>query len=216
MLSLYTPTAWLSSVHSFFILGTGMAMLRTTGQVFCSNLANNTTLLGIFQGTYGIGGISGPLIATSMLSHNLPWSRFYIILLCLAALNLIFSSWAFWDVEHDMDSPPAASTPQETEPSRAGYKQKLQSVKALLWNKPTILGSAFVFAYQGAEVAISGWIISFLVQFRHGDPSKVGYVTSGFWAGITLGMPLSSSPRPLPPNVLYITNIHQDASSSRS
>lgn len=40
---------------------------------------------------------------------------------------------------------------------------------------------------QGAEVAISGWVISFLVQFRHGDPSKVGYVTSGFWAGITLG-----------------------------
>jgi fucose permease len=50
-----------------------------------------------------------------------------------------------------------------------------------------VLGALFIFAYQGSEVAISGWVISFLVQFRHGDPSKVGYVTSGFWAGITLG-----------------------------
>lgn len=36
-------------------------------------------------------------------------------------------------------------------------------------------------------MSISGWVISFLVQFRNGDPSKVGYVTAGFWAGITLG-----------------------------
>jgi len=27
----------------------------------------------------------------------------------------------------------------------------------------------------------------FLIQFRHGDPSIVGYVTAGFWTGITLG-----------------------------
>jgi fucose permease len=43
------------------------------------------------------------------------------------------------------------------------------------------------FHEKGAEVAISGWVISFLVQMRAGDPSKVGYVTSGFWAGITIG-----------------------------
>lgn len=54
-------------------------------------------------------------------------------------------------------------------------------------HRPTVLGSMFIFAYQGAEVAISGWIISFLIQMRNGDPSKVGYVTSGFWGGITVG-----------------------------
>jgi len=45
----------------------------------------------------------------------------------------------------------------------------------------------FIFAYQGAEVAMSGWIVSFLVSYRGGDLSKVGYVTAGFWGGITLG-----------------------------
>lgn len=41
--------------------------------------------------------------------------------------------------------------------------------------------------YQGAEVAISGWVISYLIHYRKGDPSQVGNVTSGFWGGITLG-----------------------------
>lgn len=41
--------------------------------------------------------------------------------------------------------------------------------------------------YQGGEVAISGWVISYLIHYRKGDPSQVGNVTSGFWAGITLG-----------------------------
>jgi fucose permease len=40
-------------------------------------------------------------------------------------------------------------------------------------------------AYQGGEVAISGWVISYLIQHRDGTPSQVGNVTSGFWAGIT-------------------------------
>jgi fucose permease len=65
--------------------------------------------------------------------------------------------------------------------------RRWQSFKTLISNKPTVLGALFIFCYQGAEVAISGWIISFLIQFRHGDPSKVGFVTSGFWTGITLG-----------------------------
>jgi fucose permease len=149
-------------------------------------------MLGIFQGCYGIGGISGPLIATTILSKGLLWSRFYIITLCLAAFNLVFSAYAFWDYEPEMGRDNVNSHQQEPESTHVGVKRRLQSVKTLL-SKPTLLGSCFVFAYQGAEVAISGWIISFLVQFRHGDPSKVGYVTSGFWAGITLGKSLAHS-----------------------
>ncbi|KAH8596116.1 major facilitator superfamily domain-containing protein [Bisporella sp. PMI_857] len=54
-------------------------------------------------------------------------------------------------------------------------------------NKVVILGALFIFAYQGAEVSISGWVISFLISARNGNPSSVGYVTAGFWSGITLG-----------------------------
>lgn len=36
-------------------------------------------------------------------------------------------------------------------------------------------------------MAISGWVISYLIHNRNGDPSQVGNVTSGFWGGITVG-----------------------------
>ena len=170
-----------------------MAINLAIGQVFCSNLANNTALLGAFQGAYGIGGITGPLIATSIVSQGYPWSRFYFIELGLAAFNLIFSAWSFWnyEVESDYEASTLANngtaSRQHSPKVNPRGKSKWNSFKSLVLNKPTVLGACFIFAYQGAEVAISGWIISFLVQFRHGDPSKVGFVTSGFWAGITLG-----------------------------
>jgi len=168
-------------------------------QVFCANLANNTAVVGTFQGIYGIGGICGPLIATALLSKGITWSRFYAILLTFAALNFAVAPWSFWKYESESDlvglTPATTANEQDLEnvPSEHGHEhqgtaqQKWRSFKTLLSDKTTVLGALFIFAYQGSEVAISGWVISFLVQFRHGDPSKVGFVTAGFWGGITLG-----------------------------
>jgi fucose permease len=167
-----------------------MAMHLAIGQVFCSNLANNTVLLGLYQGSYGIGGIAGPLIATTLVSGGYPWSRYYILQLCLAAFNLVFQAWSYWNYELEsspFESDQVVSQQQELELTRDKAKGSWKSFKTLVSNKSTVLGACFIFAYQGAEVAISGWVISFLVQFRHGDPTKVGFVTSGFWAGITVG-----------------------------
>jgi fucose permease len=174
-----------------------MAIHLAIGQVFCSNLANNTAVLGLYQGSYGIGGIAGPLIATTLVSRGFLWSRYYILQLCLAAFNLVFSAWSFW--KYELESGPielddVVSQQQESELTGLKAKGRWKAFKRLVSNKPTVLGACFIFAYQGAEVAISGWIISFLVQFRHGDPTKVGFVTSGFWAGITVGKSIIISP----------------------
>lgn len=56
-----------------------------------------------------------------------------------------------------------------------------------LFSRVVLLGALFIFAYQGAEVSISGWVVSFLEEARGGAPGRVGYVTAGFWAGITVG-----------------------------
>jgi fucose permease len=78
-----------------------------------------------------------------------------------------------------------ATTSRQTSAENAA--SKLKNLKLALKNKVTIFGALFIFAYQGAEVSISGWFISYLINYRNGDPAKVGYVTAGFWAGITLG-----------------------------
>ena len=63
----------------------------------------------------------------------------------------------------------------------------MQVFKNAIQNRTTLLGALFIFVYQGAEVSVSGWIVSFLTSYRHGDLSRVGYVSAGFWGGITVG-----------------------------
>ena len=132
---------------------------------------------------------------------GLPWSRYYLLTFSIAILNLLFAGWSFWNYE--AESSQALLTAVERTASRrqnfTGSTQirelgQLASMLKAFKSKTVILGALFIFAYQGAEVSISGWIISFLISNRHGNPSAVGYVTSGFWAGITLGRFLLSHP----------------------
>ncbi|TIA00912.1 MFS general substrate transporter [Aureobasidium pullulans] len=141
-------------VVAFLFLGLGVALNLALNNVFCANLANSTVVLGAVHGSYGLGGVIGPIMAT-VLYEDEPSS--------LKTGNLI--------------------------PRRAGEIQptKLQMMKRALNSRVTIFAALFIFAYQGSEVSTSGWVISFLIQARGGDPAKVGYVTAGFWGGITLG-----------------------------
>lgn len=172
---------------AFFLLGLGMAFNLALNNTFCANLADATGILGFLHGSYGIGGTVGPLIATAFVSHGHGWSVFYFVALGLAGLNALIAYFTFRTYE--IDNP--AAVPSLSIPSNslngptAGSKSRL--LKEALRNRTTILGALFIFAYQGAEVSISGWVISFLISYRNSDPSRVGYVTAGFWGGITLG-----------------------------
>lgn len=180
-------------VLSFFFLGLGIAFNLALNNVFCANFVNGTTTLGFFHGSYGIGGTIGPLIATALVSRGYVWSTFYFIPLAITALNALVAYLTFRTYERD-DNP----SPHRLHPSLSNPQSRARSKSALLLealrNKTTILGALFIFAYQGAEVSISGWVISFLITYRHPSAVHAGYVTAGFWAGITSGRFLLSHP----------------------
>lgn len=186
-------------VAAFFILGFGMAMNLAMGNVFAANLQNGTTMLGAMHGSYGIGGTIGPLIATAMVaSGGLLWSRFYLLTLAAATFNLVFAGWSFWHYEAELGQTLLSSlerTASQIQNSQQTKEPgKFASMTAAFKSKTVILGAMFIFAYQGAEVSISGWVTSFLINTRNGNPETVGYVTAGFWAGVTLGRFLLSHP----------------------
>lgn len=167
-----------------------MALNLALNNVFTANLANSTVILGAAHGSYGVGGIIGPIIATSLVSKGVVWSHFYTITLGLRALCFFFTGWAFKNYESEASSILSSSLDRIANQQRAdelGAPTKMQQLKKAVHNRTTIMGALFIFAYQGAEVSISGWVISYLIAYRGGDPAKVGYVTSGFWGGITLG-----------------------------
>lgn len=183
-------------VASFFLLGYGMALSLALGNVFCANLANATMALSCFHGSYGIGGIVAPLFATAMVSSGIRWSFFYTINLAVAVINLVYSTWAFYNFEKDNPTEPQMALRPTVSRTFSDGEQlsRMQVLKKSIRNRTTLLGALFIFAYQGAEVSVSGWVVSFLISYRHGDPSHVGYVSSGFWAGITAGRFLLTHP----------------------
>ncbi|KAF7538542.1 hypothetical protein G7054_g2891 [Neopestalotiopsis clavispora] len=170
-------------VVSFFFVGFGLATSLSMYNVFLANLQNAGTALGMVHGSYGVGGIVGPLIATSMVSNGVLWSMYYLVTLGFSVFNLAFAPWAFWTIEQEMQDELGLI---ETNTTQRGAQQLKGMIKAFR-SKVVLLGALFIFAYQGSEVSISGWVISFLITIRNGDPSRVGYVASGFWGGITLG-----------------------------
>ncbi|MCJ1409241.1 hypothetical protein MMC19_003319 [Ptychographa xylographoides] len=184
-------------VIAFLITGLGMATNLALNNVFVANLTNATTYLGIFHGSYGIGGVIGPLIATGLVSNGHRWSSFYFITLGVAVFNLGAAYWSFRYYERDLPLSRVSTLQHESShgaPDHQVSGAEIIPSKVTLFdavrNKTTLLGALFIFAYQGAEVSISGWVISFLLTYRRPEPSSrasIGYVTAGFWAGITLG-----------------------------
>lgn len=172
---------------SFFLTGFGMSINLAMSNIFCGGMRNGTTALGSLHGSYGIGGTVGPLIATSIVAvGGAIWSRFYFLTLGLAIFNGCFAAWSFRGYEKEA-GPGLVTQTQPTPGTRLNVRTAMSS-------RIVLLGALFIFAYQGAEVSISGWVISFLIAARHGDPSSVGYATAGFWGGITLGRFLLSTP----------------------
>ena len=187
----------------YFVTGYSLATALSLNNVFCANTEPATIVLGAFHSSYGTGGTIAPLIATAMVTSGIVFSRFYSLLLGIRILSGICLWFTFrhWDSHNtglnaadndislqDLNAP---SSQQETsnEPTQRTHEPRRKS--STLWpalkNKTTLIGAVFIFAYQGAEVSISGWVVSFLITVRHGEPSRVGNVTAGFWGGITLG-----------------------------
>ena len=183
----------------YFLTGYSLATTLALNNVFCANTAPATTVLGALHGSYGIGGTVAPLIATAMVNAGVEFSRFYSILLGIRIAVGICLGTSFWNWRSDLYNGPEEIDLSETsaEPPKTGATTRARSkmpptLGRALKNRVTLIGALFIFAYQGAEVSISGWVISFLIQTRHGQPSRVGNVTAGFWGGITVGRLLLS------------------------
>lgn len=76
---LASPVPFPAVVAAYLFLGFGQAVNIALNNVFCSNLANSTVVLGAAHGSYGLGGIVGPILATALVSNGINWHRFYPI-----------------------------------------------------------------------------------------------------------------------------------------
>lgn len=203
-------------VTGFFFGGVGLAIVLAQSNVFLSRLDKNSKYLAFFHGSYGVGATVSPLLATTMINKGVRWNYVYLIALALMIFNTINCWFAFTGADDDLkpwdpaeeteglldERAPPTDTPRVSEEgiglrdlgthitimeqeNKAPAQQK-GAMKLALTNHITWLISLFIFCYQGSEVSLGGWIVSYLLDSR-GASTSYGYVLSGFWGGLTLG-----------------------------
>jgi len=68
---------------------------------------------------------------------------------------------------------------------------KKGGLKDALFKRPsrrvTWLCALFLLGYVGVEVALGGWIVTYMIRVRHGAPFASGMTAMGFWLGLTVG-----------------------------
>lgn len=194
------------------VIGFGMALQDAAANTFVATLPNAEQKFGYLHASYGVGALVCPLAATAFASSGNRFSYFYAISIGLALINVLTLIVAFrfnYRVEEhtelvsvagfeltELGQDTTMGTPVDSyaglvkaAPNNSDQVQPERTSSALketLSNKYMWLFSLFILVYVGAEVSMGGWIVTFVIDERHGGPSA-GYVATGFWGGIALG-----------------------------
>lgn len=162
----------------FIIAGFGNGIEDAAWNAWAGNMANANEVLGFLHGFYGLGAVLSPLAATTLMTkHGWMWFEFYYIMIGGAAIELATSLSAFWRM--------SGQKYRENNPRvHAAGESRL---KEALKRRVTWVSSIFLLGYVGAEVALGGWIVTFMRRERGGGDFESGIVATGFWTGITVG-----------------------------
>lgn len=171
-------------VVSFVFAGMGCGMLDGCWNTMVGSFKNSSQILCILHGFYGIGGIVCPTFATAMLDRGIAWNYIYVVLVGIATFLLCLCLFAF---RHDTAQAYHASIARSAAEHGHGGDKQRSAVMDALRNKLVIMLSVTVLLYVGGEVGASSWMTTFMIDVRKGDRNTMGYVTTGYWTGLTLG-----------------------------
>lgn len=161
--------------------GFGGALQDSQANGFVGSLSHyQETKMGILHAAYGVGAFAAPLVATQFAQME-RWSFHYLTSLGLAVINTIILAVVFRFKEHGEC---LAAGGEDVHVSTAS--QEKGKFGQIMKNRSVHLLAFFILFYVGVEVTIGGWIVTFIIEDRHGGPSS-GYVSSGFFGGLTLG-----------------------------
>lgn len=119
---------------------------------------------------FGVGSFLAPLIIAQVITlpNGIQWAYWMLALLMLPSVLYMLRI-------------PSPSMPATAQEAIAG-----------VINWPVVgLIALFFFLYSGAEISYGGWIYTYALATGTGSASSAAYLTSIFWAALTLGRLLS-------------------------
>jgi fucose permease len=139
-------------------------------------------ILGILHGFYALGGIVGPAVITFILERDSAWYTYYkFTAVCQFVLLLAITLFFRGDTAKEYNRKTRATSYGETDNDK-NYSHMDSFKTKVVW-----LLALLLCAYNGIELGLNGWLVTFMIRERHGDPKRMGLVSSSFWIGLTAG-----------------------------
>ncbi|WVW78707.1 hypothetical protein I302_100667 [Kwoniella bestiolae CBS 10118] len=182
-------------VIAYIFNGFGLGLQDAQVNSLVTRLENSSTKMFLMHAMYGFGATVSPFVSTAFVQHVPNHVYYYFaVSLGLALATVFFLVVVFkgrtdsqivgkrqMEIRVNNDGTTTESDPAHKENEGSGGKMK-QILKT-----PVVHYMAFYMAiYVGVEVTIGGWATSFLLDERGGDNNS-GYVTSGYFGGLTVG-----------------------------
>ncbi|TDL22801.1 MFS general substrate transporter [Rickenella mellea] len=169
---------------AYLINGWGLALQDALANGYVAGLkVNASEKMGIMHAIYGFGALCSPFLATQF--DRMPrWSFHYIVTCGLSLVNTISLAAVFKGRSQEECLRDVGETCTGNEGPAANAQDS--KYRQILRQRTVHLLALFALLYVGVEVTIGGWTVTFLMTYRGGGGSS-GYVSSGFFGGLTLG-----------------------------
>ncbi|RPD75467.1 MFS general substrate transporter [Lentinus tigrinus ALCF2SS1-7] len=165
---------------SYLLIGVTLSLQAAQATGFVAVLKKNSReKLSMLHGTYGLGALISPLVATHFAQDPEHWSFHFIISAGLYVTNAAFLWAVFRGRRQEVIMEEEGESAAQDDAGSNKFKQmmRIKSVHAL---------SFFALIYVGIEVTLGGWSVTYILEKRGGS-SNSGYISSGFFGGIMLG-----------------------------
>ncbi|OJT07475.1 Bypass of stop codon protein 6 [Trametes pubescens] len=167
---------------AFVLIGFGLSLQNAHCNGFVASLKKSShTKMGFLHGSYGLGALISPLVATQFAQSTSHWSYHYIISMGIYVANTLLL-WAVFRgrlQQEVMEEEGESGVSSEDAVDSNKYKQ-------VLGLKEVHILAMFSLIYVGVEVTMGGWSVTYILERRNGN-SNSGYIASGFFGGLMLG-----------------------------
>jgi fucose permease len=179
---------YMSFIISFFLIGTGMAILQVAINPLLRNVVSgeNFAFFSIIgQLAFGSASFLSPIFYKFLLEENNPLGTIYFndspwiwiyVLFILAVFILLFFLYLLKIPKNDLDS----------------EHFDIKIFFDFLKSRNAYFYFFGIFCYVGVEQGINNWSSEFLFQYHSLDPEVIGVeVISSFWGNLTIGTIIS-------------------------
>jgi fucose permease len=167
---------WAVMVLSGTLLGLGIGLIDAGINTYMAHKQDNANLMGLLHAFYGIGALSGPAIATTLLTMGASWRTVYWMFAGIVGLLVIGMIWVISQRYPVMDS--FASVSHQSAAASLG----------LALRKPAVLvAGLLLLVYVGTEVSLGNWAYTVQTMSRGIPVAVAGYSITAYWFGLTLG-----------------------------